>query len=116
MDIKKVNTKNMLDLLANESAITIEGVNLDEVNMFIDFMVEEEILKKQPKEVYIWTGKFMNEVCKLRGENAYQEDFHFLAIGAEYNGELAGSHPFKCEGKYRWLDDIIGNNAANQRH
>ena len=114
MDLLVVNSKDLLESLANESAITIEGIDLDEVNIFINFMVDEKILKRQPEEVYTWTGKFMNEICKLHGDNAYQDDFHFLAIGSKYNGDFAGSHPLKLKGEYRCLDDIIGNNACKE--
>lgn len=62
-----------------------------------------------PTEWISFTGRDMNEVYGLTGDNAYKDDLHFLAFpldGLDV-GRLA---IFKLVCGDRWFDDIVDNN------
>ena len=98
------------------SAFTVEGFNPKELEKIIGFCVEEDILNSVPNEVFVFTGELMNSTYGLTGNSAYPGDLHFLVIMSEYMGESAAVHPARLEGNlYRWFDDIVANNALNER-
>ena len=55
---------------------------------------------------YVTTGKVMNEICHLTGNNAYPDDLTIFSID-KYKGLaiMFGA---------RWMDDIISNNADRE--
>lgn len=60
-----------------------------------------------------FTGKDMNEIYNLSGNNRYQDDFHFLAFPLDglNVGKLA---MFKLAMGDRWFDDIVDNNRRKE--
>lgn len=100
MEIIKVETKEQLKALNDCSAMTWEGL-IEE-----DFGVALDMCGAEGAKGYVTTGKVMNEICHLTGNNAYPDDLTIFSID-KYKGLaiMFGA---------RWMDDIISNNADRE--
>ena len=100
MEIIKVETKEQLKALNDCSAMTWEGL-IEE-----DFGVALDMCGAEGAKGYVTTGKVMNEICRLTGNNAYPDDLTIFSID-KYKGLaiMFGA---------RWLDDIVSNNADRE--
>ena len=100
MEIIKVETKEQLKALNDCSAMTWEGL-IEE-----DFSAALDMCGAEGAKGYVTTGKVMNEICHLTGNNAYPDDLTIFSID-KYKGLaiMFGA---------RWLDDIISNNADRE--
>ena len=97
MEIIKVETKEQLKALNDCSAMTWEGL-IEE-----DFGAALDMCGAEGAKGYVTTGKVMNEICHLTGNNAYPDDLTIFSID-KYKG-LAIMFGARC------MDDIISNNA-----
>ena len=102
MEIIKVETKEQLKALNDCSAMTWEGL-IEE-----DFGAALDMCGAEGAKGYVTTGKVMNEICHLTGNNAYPDDLTIFSID-KYKGLaiMFGA---------RWMDDIISNNADRDGH
>ena len=105
------DVREMFEKAYNGSYYTITGCggSLDEwKNGYTEMLNRYEI--GTPTEWIDFTGKDMNEVYELVGDNAYQDDLHFLAFPLDglNIGKLA---MFKIMAHDRWFDDIVDNNS-----
>ena len=100
MEIIKVETKEQLKALNDCSAMTWEGL-IEE-----DFGAALDMCGAEGAKGYVTTGKVMNEICHLTGNNAYPDDLTIFSID-KYKGLaiMFGA---------RWMDDIISNNADRE--
>lgn len=100
MEIIKVETKEQLKALNDCSAMTWEGL-IEE-----DFGAALDMCGAEGAKGYVTTGKVMNEICHLTGNNAYPDDLTIFSID-KYKGLaiMVGA---------RWMDDIISNNADRE--
>ena len=100
MEIIKVETKEQLKALNDCSAMTWEGL-IEE-----DFGVALDMCGAEGAKGYVTTGKVMNEICHLTGDNAYPNDLNIFSID-KFKGLaiMFGA---------RWMDDIISNNADRE--
>ena len=100
MEIIKVETKEQLKALNDCSAMTWEGL-IEE-----DFGAALDMCGAEGAKGYVTTGKVMNEICYLTGNNAYPDDLTIFSID-KYKGLaiMFGA---------RWLDDIVSNNADRE--
>ena len=100
MEIIKVETKEQLKALNDCSAMTWEGL-IEE-----DFGVALDMCGAEGAKGYVTTGKVMNEICHLTGNNAYPDDLTIFSID-KFKGLaiMFGA---------RWMDDIISNNADRE--
>ena len=100
MEIIKVETKEQLKALNDCSAMTWEGL-IEE-----DFDVALDMFGAEGAKGYVTTGKVMNEICHLTGDNAYPDNLNIFSID-KYKGLtiMFGA---------RWLDDVISNNADRE--
>ena len=100
MEIIKVETKEQLKALNDCSAMTWEGL-IEE-----DFGAALDMCGAEGAKGYITTGKVMNEICHLTGNNAYPDDLTIFSID-KYKGLaiMFGA---------RWMDDIVSNNADRE--
>ena len=100
MEIIKVETKEQLKALNDCSAMTWEGL-IEE-----DFGAALDMCGAEGAKGYVTTGKVMNEICHLTGNNAYPDDLTIFSIDK-----------YKCLAimvRARWMDDIISNNAYRE--
>ena len=100
MEIIKVETKEQLKALNDCSAMTWEGL-IEE-----DFGAALDMCGAEGAKGYVTTGKVMNEICHLTGNNAYPDDLTIFSID-KFRGLaiMFGA---------RWMDDIISNNADRE--
>ena len=100
MEIIKVETKEQLKALNDCSAMTWEGL-IEE-----DFGAALDMCGAEGAKGYVTTGKVMNEICHLTGNNAYPDDLTIFSID-KFKGLaiMVGA---------RWMDDIISNNAYRE--
>ena len=100
MEIIKVETKEQLKALNDCSAMTWEGL-IEE-----DFGAALDMCGAEGAKGYVTTGKVMNEICHLTGNNAYPDDLTIFSID-KFKGLaiMFGA---------RWMDDIISNNADRE--
>lgn len=112
MKIIEANTKEILDELEAESALTIEGLAESSIPDFLNYLKETVGLKSET--AYKITGSFMNANYFLYGSNAYPNDLTIVSVKnseIENIGKLALLR-FQFGG--RWFDDIVENNRRRQ--
>ena len=100
MEIIKVETKEQLKALNDCSAMTWEGLIEEDLGAALDMCGAEGA------KGYVTTGKVMNEICHLTGNNAYPDGLTIFSID-KFKGLaiMFGA---------RWMDDIISNNADRE--
>ena len=100
MEIIKVETKEQLKALNDCSAMTWEGL-IEE-----DFGTALNMCGAEGAKGYVTTGKVMNEICHLTGNNAYPDDLTIFSID-KFKGLaiMVGA---------RWMDDILSSNADRE--
>ena len=100
-DIINVNTKEQLDFLYDNWAMTWEGLTEESF---------EEALEEcggENAKGYLIKGKDMNAHYHLTGTNAYPDDLNIFAV-----------YPFKGLAMMygaRWFTDIVDNNTRREK-
>ena len=100
MEIIKVETKEQLKALNDCSAMTWEGL-IEE-----DFGAALDMCGAEGAKGYVTTGKVMNEICHLTGNNAYPDDLTIFSIDKFKGLAIMFSA--------RWMDDILSSNADRE--
>ena len=114
MKIINVSTKEQLDNLYNQSALTWEGMNTDEENLnAIKEWLNEHgaILENTEPTFHIISGELMNGTYGLTGRNAYSDDLSIVSV-TDINQMKVTLPRFEVGG--RWFDDIVDNNAMRE--
>jgi hypothetical protein len=114
MKIVNVTTKEQLDVLYDESALTFEGLMADEENLnaLYDWLKEHHgIITGTEPTFHIISGKVMNDNYHLTGNNAYKDDLTIVSCTdiADFTVSI-----FRFELGGRWFDDIVDNNARRE--
>ena len=102
MKIITVETKEQLKELYYSSAMTWEGLRED------DFEIALRMAGQETADGFKTTGKVMNKLCKLTGNNAYPDDLNIFSI-KEFKG-------LAIQYGARWMDDVIDNNARREKY
>lgn len=112
-----VETREQLDELIKDSALTWEGLNLDEENYeAVTGWIRDCGAKVKTKNVYITMGKTMNQLEGLTGKNAYPDDLSIVSFKlSEIENPMALALPRLRVGG-RWMDDIVDNNRRREEH
>ena len=114
MNIINVSTKEQLNALYNQSALTWEGLTSDEENLNAVkewLNVHGAILEGKEPTFHIITGDLMNVIYELTGSNAYAEDLTIVSV-TDINQMAIIIPRFEVGG--RWFDDIVDNNAMRE--
>ena len=111
-----VKTREQLDDLIKDSALTWEGLKMDteeDYKQVTDWMREHGANPKT-ENVYITEGKTMNALENLTGSNAYPNDLSIVSFKlSEIENAGALCLPrFDVGG--RWMDDIVENNRRRE--
>ena len=111
--INKVTTKEVLDELYDDSALTLEGLNVQSIEPFMNWVEETAGLKQ--KTVYVICGKVMNSMYSLTGDNAYPDNLSIVAVKLSdmVNPEAMIMGRFEVNGA-RWFSDVVDNNARRE--
>lgn len=107
-----VTTKEELDALYNESALTFEGMNIDDKNLsdILGWLKTNHAIIKEPV-FHITKGKLMNRTYELTGNNRYPDDLNIVSITNIDQIKIAIPR-FQVGG--RWFDDIVDNNRMRE--
>lgn len=111
-----VKTREQLDDLINDSALTWEGLKMKtekDYKQVTDWMRQNGATPKT-ENVYITEGKTMNALEGLTGSNAYPDDLSIVSFKlSEIENAMALAIPrFQVGG--RWMDDIVENNRSRE--
>lgn len=114
MKTVNVTTKDILDELYSDSALTWEGLDVSSIGDAIDWIRNYAEFKEDPT-VYITLGSVMNDVYYLTGSNAYPKD---LTIVSFKLSDLINLNTKLFIDKFnvgaRWFDDIVDNNLRRE--
>ena len=114
MNITNVTTKEQLDALYNQSALTWEGLDSSEENLnaVLNWLGENKaIIDGVEPTFHVIKGKLMNDTYGLTGDNAYHEDLNLVSV-TNINQVPITLPRFEVGG--RWFDDIVDNNIRRQ--
>lgn len=103
-----INTE-LLDSFYEGSDLTLEGLDIDSLSDYADFLNKNCGLKDNAV-FHIIKGNFMNNHYNLSGSNAYPEDLNIVVIRLN---DLRDYKPIvikRFDFGGRWFDDIIDNN------
>lgn len=115
MKIINVSTKEQLDELYNESALTWEGLSSDEGNLnAVENWLNQHGAITEGKEptFHIITGELMNTTYGLTGDNAYSKDLTLVSVTNIDQMKVVFPR-FEVGG--RWFDDVVDNNVRRER-
>ena len=109
MEIKNIYDERGLERLYEQDALTIEGLAPESIPDFVEWFTENG---GEYTDVYQFSGKLMNTVYHLTGDNAYPEHLNFASIMycKLTNAIIFGRFEFRG----RWFSDIVDNNARRE--
>ena len=100
-EIVDVTDEKELRYLYDNWAMTWEGLRTEDFQLALQYAGKDNSAKG-----YLISGKLMNKICHLTGDNAYPDDLNIFAV-----------YPFKglaIQYGARWMYDIINNNAERE--
>lgn len=111
-----VTDKSMFRELYDDSALTWEGLVTDDENMEAAAEWLEEIGAKPvfPLTFYVTFGAMMNDICDLKGDNAYPDQLRIVSVKLEDLGDPRVVVTARFDVGARWFDDIVDNNVRRQ--
>jgi hypothetical protein len=111
MNIIKCKDKD-LDDLYDESALTFLGCALTDDNLdYLEKWFLEHDCKLIHDDVYVVSGKLMNEKYDLQGSNAYKDDLSIVCIKLSDLSNVNNIVLARFELDGKWFDDIVDNNS-----
>lgn len=117
MKVLELKTKEELNKLYNQSALTVIGleVNNDMFNQFTNWLIEKNALLSNKELIfYVIKGQTMNKIYKLTGDNAYPNDLNIVSVDSDsINTFKLILNRFEIGAK--WFDDVVDNNALRER-
>lgn len=113
MNIINVTTKEQLDTLYDQSALTWVGLSSDEGNLETvrNWLEEHGAIKEVEPDFHIITGEFMNEQYGLSGPNAYPEELTIVSVTDIDQAKITIPR-FEVGG--RWFDNIVDSNTRRK--
>lgn len=114
-EITKINVteREQLDMLYNDSALTIEGLSEDSIPDFIEWIEEKTPLKE--RKVYVISGEVMNKQYNLTENNAYPNNLTIVSVMSNDIKNIGAVTIPRFDVGARWFDDIVDNNLRRER-
>ena len=109
IQLEKIDSRSELEKLG--SALTFEGLNLDEDNLNSVYDWLEKYTTVEVHVMYYVTGKDMNEWYGLYGDNAYPDDLNIVMLDLNDMHDPKAIILPRFDVGGRWLDDVIENNV-----
>ena len=108
--VKENLTGDIFDELYDNSALTLEGLDLSSLDDYAKYLNRICGLKDNAI-FYVIQGYEMNDYYDLSGNNAYPEDLHIVVVKLNdlINPNKIVMKRFDFGG--RWFDDVVDNNA-----
>ena len=111
--MKTITLTTTEELRTLGSALTMEGLAEESIPDFIEWIKEYTPMKSET--AYIISGKTMNEVYCLTGDNAYPDDLTIVSIKLEDMEKPMAIIMPRFQIGARWFDDIVENNLRRER-
>ena len=114
MKIINTFTREQLDELYNESALTWEGLSTseDNLNAVMNWLKDHKAtIEGVEPTFHITTGRLMNKYYGLTGDNAYHNDLSIVSVTGINPVPIALAR-FEVGG--RWFDDVVDNNEMRE--
>ncbi len=116
MSTKTINVTehdvNLLNQLYTSSALTIEGLDADDVDSLMDAL--EDISGVENRVAYVISGAAMNAAYALTGSNAYPDDLTIVCVNLDDLKSIDKLITARFSFGGRWFDDVVDNNAARE--
>ena len=111
-----VNTREQLDELIRDSALTWEGLAMesDEDYEAVVSWMRSKGASPKTDNVYITMGKTMNGLESLSGKNAYPDDLTIVSFKLSEIEHTAKLWIPRLQVGGRWMDDIVENNRRRE--
>ena len=112
--VKRIETDaKQLQKLIDKSALTITGLQLDDINKFVEWIEQRTPLKN--RRVFVTKGALVNSEWKLTGSNRYNDGLNLVSVLLDdledWNKIVLPR--FQIGG--RWMDDIHDNDVRRER-
>ena len=116
--VQQVTSKDQFKKLYMGEALCKEGLKLDKndpdsAQKIANFLVNN-YGAKQPVHMYWFLGKDVNKLFDLKGDNAYNNDFNFLAIDLNDIPNNYDIYALKSNMGFRYFSDIVDNNEYTE--
>lgn len=112
---KEVHSKSFLDRFYRNNDFFIECVSGNEqLCQILANMLAAHYKVKTPVEVYVTTGKDMNKIYDLAGNNAYQNDVHHVIIPLNTLKNSRDIVYAKATLRARYFNDVVDNNEYRE--
>lgn len=106
-------TMNLCDEFYDDSALTLEGLDLDSLDDYANYL-DDTCGLEDGATFHVIYGNEMNDFYMLSGDNAYPGDLHIVVIKLS---DLVSPDKIilkRFEFGGRWFDDIVDNNARRE--
>ena len=112
MEIIRVNSREELDFLYEDNALTVVGLCEKSIPDLFNILKENTTVHRE--RAFIISGKLMNEQYNLTGKNAYKDELHIVSISLEdFDVEPMILKRFEFGG--RWFNDVVDNNIRIEK-
>ena len=101
-----------LNKLYDSSALTLEGLAIDDVDSMLDYV--DEISGLKTRRAYVINGDVMNDAYGLTGSNAYPDDLHIVCVDLNDIDNVDKLVVARFGFGGRWFDDVVDNNARRE--
>lgn len=106
-------TSSLCEELYDDSALTLEGLDLDSLDDYAKYL-DEECGLEENAVFHVIDGYTMNDLYDLSDSNAYPDDLHIVVIKLSdlIKPNSIIMKRFNFGG--RWFDDVVDNNARRE--
>ena len=109
MNIIRTKESDLKELY-NGSAFTMVGFNIDDDNLeALKGWFEENGCDLKSDDIYVTSGKLMNDVYRLTGDNAYPDELNIVSIKLDDISNANRIFAARFEIGAYWFDDIVDN-------
>lgn len=112
--MKTVPVKTHDELVALGSALTWEGLRLDDLSAVTKWMENNGAVFNLKAPVYVTKGRDMNAAEGLTGSNAYPDDLNIVSFKLEDITNWQALMLPRLQVGGRWMDDILDNNRRRE--
>lgn len=106
-------TKSLCEELYDDSALTLEGLDLDSLDDYAKYL-DEECGLKENAVFHVIDGYTMNSLYDLSDNNAYPDDLHIIVIKLSDLVKPNNIVMKRFNFGGRWFDDVVDNNARRE--
>lgn len=106
-------TMTLCDKFYDRSALTVEGLDLDSLDDYANYL-DSECGLEDDAVFHVIDGNELNRFYMLSGDNAYPSDLHIVVI--ELSDLVSPNKIYLKRFGFggRWFDDVVDNNARRE--